>query len=558
MILIISCRQKNKKPEVQSGINGPSIGCVNISYNFSASANDPDGDSVAIRFEWGDWDTSDWSTWFANDDFFIMSHSWMTTDSYFIKAQAKDKVGAVSNWSESHLILITTNQPPNNPSTPSGVNYGSITVLYPFTCKATDPDIDKVAIRFAWDNGDTSGWSAWVSSGDSVSISYFWTLADTYYIRAQAKDVKGVTSGWSTEHKIIITNIAQGTLKWRYQIENLVGTSFIRSSPAISSEDIIYVGSISGYLYAINYNGTLRWRYLTGWVYSSPAVDPEGSIYVGSLDSYLYVINPDGTLKWRYKTEGRIFSSPALGSDSTIYIVSNDGYLYALNRNGDLKWRYYITSGLESSPAIGLDGTIYVGANYLYAINPNGTLKWRFDPGTRVECWTPAIGPNGTIYVCSVYLFAINPDSTLKWTYQISDEFYSSPSIGADGTIYIGTGEDNGYLYAIKPTGSLKWRYRIGRDEDIFSTPTIGSDGSVYFGSRNFNFYAISHDGSLKWSYTTEYCITCSPAIGPDGTVYVESEDGYLYAFQGSGSSVNAPWPKFRHDLRNTGRGGGP
>lgn len=308
--------KKNRSPDVPSEPSGPLIGIIDSNYSFSSYSIDSNNDSLTIRFDWGDGDTSNWGLWVANEDLVSMSHSWSITGTYFIKAQAKDEVGATSNWSEPHLIVITTNQPPDNPSEPLGANFGRIGILYTFTCKAIDADTDKVSIRFAWGNNDTSDWSAWVSSGDSVSTSYTWTLADTYFIRAQAKDFKGVTSAWSAGHKIIITNVTEGTLKWRCQIENLVWTSVMRSSPAISSEDVIYIGSRDGDLYAINYDGNLLWRFPTaGGVYSSSAIDHQGSIYIGSDDCYLYAVNPDGTLKWQYKTDAGIYSTPALGSD---------------------------------------------------------------------------------------------------------------------------------------------------------------------------------------------------------------------------------------------------
>jgi outer membrane protein assembly factor BamB len=66
----------------------------------------------------------------------------------------------------------------------------------------------------------------------------------------------------------------------------------------------------------------------------------------------LYAINPDGTLKWRYGTYSYVHSSPAIGSDGTIYVGSWDNYLYAINPNGTLKWRYLTDDDVESSPAL--------------------------------------------------------------------------------------------------------------------------------------------------------------------------------------------------------------
>ena len=44
-------------------------------------------------------------------------------------------------------------------------------------------------------------------------------------------------------------------------------------------------------------------------------------------------------------------------------------------------------------------------------------------------------------------VYAINPDGTLKWFFGTGDKVDSSPAIGADGTIYLGS--DDNHLYAL-------------------------------------------------------------------------------------------------------------
>ena len=79
----------------------------------------------------------------------------------------------------------------------------------------------------------------------------------------------------------------------------------------------------------------------------------------------------------------------------------------------------------------------------------------------------------------------------------------------------------------------------------------------MYVGSWDNYLYAIKPDGTLKWRYGTGGYVVSSPAIGPDGTVYVGSWDGYLYAFQTlSFGLADSSWPKFRGNIRNTGRYG--
>ena len=86
-----------------------------------------------------------------------------------------------------------------------------------------------------------------------------------------------------------------------------------------------------------------------------------------------------------------------------------------------------------------------------------------------------------------------------KWAFKTGDWVRSSPSIGSDGTIYVGSDDDN--LYAINPDGSKKWAFKT-RDE-VESSPAIGSDGTIYVGSDDNNLYAINPDGSKKWAFKT-------------------------------------------------------
>ena len=192
--------------------------------------------------------------------------------------------------------------------------------------------------------------------------------------------------------------------------------------------------------------GTLKWKLKIDCCISSPAIGSDGTIYVGSLDHYLYAIYPNGSLKWKFKTGSYIKSPPVIGSDGTVYVGSVDDYLYAIKMDGSLKWKYKIYP-LYSS-AIAQDGTIYSAGNYLYAINSDGTLKWKVYLGSHIES-SPAIGEDGTIYVGSEegYLFALTPNGDLKWKYKTESWIHTSPVISIEGIIYIGS--DDQYLYAI-------------------------------------------------------------------------------------------------------------
>ncbi len=277
-------------------------------------------------------------------------------------------------------------------------------------------------------------------------------------------------------------------------------------------------------------NNNVKWRYgVSTYEGVQPAVASDGTIYVGSSDSKFYAINPDGQLKWTYATGGGIGSSPAIDSEGTIYFGSNDGKFYALNPSGALKWSYAGGFG-SSSPTIAPDGSIYVGCSYdysLYVFDKNGNLKWKNGRGPYSNGSGVAIGTNGNIYfVYDQFLFAISPsplpsDPPLNyiWAYSINTGYPTTPSVGSDGTIYVGSSDKN--LYAINSNGTLKWKYMYGGNFLVSAVPTIASDGTIYIGSYDTYLYAINPNGTLKWKYQigsrTDYD---SPAIDIDGTIY--------------------------------------
>jgi outer membrane protein assembly factor BamB len=128
-----------------------------------------------------------------------------------------------------------------------------------------------------------------------------------------------------------------GTQKWAFR----TGGAVI-SSAAVGSDGTIYVGS--GYpndkFYAINHDGSEKWTLNCPISWSSPAIGLQGEIYFGSQDGYLYAVNANGTLRWKFDAGNIIYASPAIGYDGTIYVGADYGKFYAINPDGSINWVY--------------------------------------------------------------------------------------------------------------------------------------------------------------------------------------------------------------------------
>lgn len=364
----------------------------------------------------------------------------------------------------------------------------------------------------------------------------------------------------------IIANYQEEDAPWTYQ----TGKG-IFSSPIIDANGTVYVGSADYYFYAINSDGTVRWKMRTGELIDSAStltrIDPDlgyPKLLLPSGDGYLYcmilddsIADPKDRILWKFAAssvqapgydcdwwEGNV----VLGPDGSIYAGNSNFNFYALNADGQLKWYYSAAHNVWSAAAFAEDGTIYFTSvdTTLYAVTPDGKLKWWKETLGSISS-SAAVGSDGTIYFTSFdsYLYAINPeDGSTKWKFGTQNHIYATPALGEDtngntNAIYIGS--TDGKLYKLTTQGKLEWTYDTG--DTIRSSVSIGLSPEdtnteiLYFGCGNGKLYAIhAADGSRRWSFDTtpedpelkdRNDLNASPALGENG-VYICGEHGYV------------------------------
>ncbi len=451
-------------------------------------------------------------------------------------------------------------------------------------------DPDGNLVDYAWEFGDGE-------TGADDIISHDYAITGPFTVTLTVTDDEGAT-GSATE----TITFAEGIM-WTFEADKPV----YYSSPAVAADGTIYFGTgiyihtDSGSLYALNPDGTEKWKrildlypnpvYPKGDNGYSPAIGADGTIYIQGATSALYAYDPQGNRLWKYEN----FDSypvgfevgqrtPAISLDGTLY-VSADA-LYALYPDGTRKWKFVADWGCRASPAIGPDGTIYVmgGQDKLFAVYPDGTQRWMYllDHSYEMSFASPAVDTDGTIYIAAEdgiqgFLYVVNPNGTNKWRYAVTGSgrvLRSSPAIAPDGTIYVGTKSGGttapGQLLAINPDGTFKWAFDVSQvhavADDIYCSPTVGADGTIYFGAETGSLYVINPDGTLKWSVPLQGGNNwSSPALLNDGTLYIGSHQttwegewiGHLFAIKTASLGLAlSPWPKFRKNNRNTGRFG--
>jgi len=99
--------QQNNPPNKPDTPSGAVSGKAWVSYVYSSSTTDSDGDQIYYLFDWGDGNNSGWIGPYDSGDKCQESHVWVTPgSSYMIKVKAKDTSGAESPWSDSLIVEI--------------------------------------------------------------------------------------------------------------------------------------------------------------------------------------------------------------------------------------------------------------------------------------------------------------------------------------------------------------------------------------------------------------------------------------------------------------------
>ena len=456
-------------------------------------------------------------------------------------------------------LVVQANLPPGNPTTRAGkVTFGSN--------DATQPNVVIPVIAYLPSNGPyAQGWPKLYADNSNTSR----TIADTSSVTGREL--------WTFSMPPAGTSFGPNPCPTYQQ------------SPTVGPDGTVYQVDIDGTLNALNPDGTLRWQYTS---LSPAGVDPfgatpfiaaDGGIYFasgseGTSIPEVFHVSSTGTLL----AKGDALDAGADGFDGAP-LLSSQGNLFIFDDFPGMVVMSPTTLGLEE-----VKGVNYGDERGSFALAPDDTSFWNF--GSLAQRVTPPAPPNGGMSVTwswppagstpfggaiaiggdiavdstlgRVYLAAgwlqnlvnmstgvtavdINSGAVLwskllpagpatanalgaisqLWT---TDTGNCSPSIGSDGTVYIGNVDG---MYALDgPTGGVKAGWPYHTSSAVTGSASIGGDGALFFGTSDGTFYALNADGSLRFKQATGGRISSSPAIGPDGTVFFVSDDGLLHA----------------------------
>lgn len=282
--------------------------------------------------------------------------------------------------------------------------------------------------------------------------------------------------------------------KWRTQALNLGIHGASKSSPAVDDTGV-YVGADTGWFYAFNHNGSLKWKFFTFdptlGVHGTALLDEE-NVYFGSYNGRFYSLRKaDGRLAWVTLLADAIGSSPVSEGDF-LYVSAETGssrlgVLYKLRKStGETVWySHWLPDQIHSSPTLDFKHRqVFVGCNdgnyYVFNMDSGKMIRKIYLGG---EIKGTGLLLEDTIYVSSwaQKLFAIDTASgQILWAAPLSGRSQSSPTYVKGKDLLVIAASGRSHLHGIeRATGKLRWTKPI-KSFGMFSPITATAAKNQY------------------------------------------------------------------------------
>ncbi|MGE5424898.1 MAG: FAD-dependent oxidoreductase [Syntrophothermus sp.] len=320
------------------------------------------------------------------------------------------------------------------------------------------------------------------------------------------------------------------TLLWSFKTGDA-----IKSSPVVCN-NVIFVGSNDGYLYALTAGGKLKWKFNCGTAIEAAPLLSDNLVIAGSLEGILFAVDAaSGKLIWKYKTEGQISGAAnvTVSSDKKKKMIIVGSYDYNLHcvdaATGKGLWKYESENYINGTAAITGNYCIFGGCDGILHLVDTRTGKEQgsVNVGTYIPA-SPAISDNKAYfgnYDGEFYSVDLQTRRIL-WKTPGGGPFLASPAISGDRVV---TGAQNNFVYCYDlKNGSLKWKIRT--NGKVNGSPVI-TGKNVVIGSADGKLRFLDLEtGKVVWEWDLGSAMYSTPAVVVN-KVILGCDDGKVYYF---------------------------
>lgn len=190
----------------------PNPASVNQTAIVRATAMDRENRPVQMQIDWGTGSPADYSELKASGTIFEFTNVYSDTGNFAVKVRAKNSAGTESDWSAIQMLAVKSgNLPPQARVVSADPNPAETNQLVSIQFAATDPNNDRVRIKFEWGDGRISDFTGFKPSGAVFEFTPAYPNPGNFQIRVMAEDEAGLAGEW-TEFALTVNapNFAPG------------------------------------------------------------------------------------------------------------------------------------------------------------------------------------------------------------------------------------------------------------------------------------------------------------------------------------------------------------
>ncbi|MEL7645483.1 MAG: PQQ-binding-like beta-propeller repeat protein [Anaerolineaceae bacterium] len=308
------------------------------------------------------------------------------------------------------------------------------------------------------------------------------------------------------QHVYKVDNKA-GTELWRYPAAG--SAQVVIYAPPLLHEGSVFIGDLANKFHKLDAaNGSETWSFAEGKGWFQAKAATNGDVIVApSSDRNVYALNPDGSLKWKYSGEFGFIAEPLILEDSVI-VAGLDHNLLSLDlETGEQQWVSVLKGALIAAPAYDpASGSLFVGSlgNEMLSIDSKtGKVNWTFGENgeiTPIYAAPVLVGESLLFADESGKVFALNPASgTVEWTLDAGGETVAG-ILPLEDSFVIALEKGDLRAYKLADRTPL-WTRTL--DGNLYTTPVVSADKivvAVTKGQALLQAYDLA--GNPVWSFT--------------------------------------------------------
>jgi outer membrane protein assembly factor BamB len=246
-----------------------------------------------------------------------------------------------------------------------------------------------------------------------------------------------------SDAKKLVALSPEGAITWRLEVDGEAD-----SGPVLAKDGTI-IFAAGAAVHSVRRGGDLAWRFTAkGKVFTSPAISDEGLVIVGSQDDRVYALAPSGALAWSTDLGADVDGAAVIADDGAVYVGTDKAEIVRLEARGKIAWRTPVGGFVRGVLSLARNGDVLAGTYgpvpRVVRIAPDGTIRGAFAiRGTGAREFGIHGGPledaDGTLYFGAQddAAYAIGPDGAVRWRFETGADVDAPLTMLSDGSLVV-------------------------------------------------------------------------------------------------------------------------